>query len=301
MDLRDIRAFVMAGELLHFGKAADRTHVTQSALSKQIHRLENEIGGTLFERNTTRTRLTPLGRALHSEAKNVVEQMSRFKERAKNAAIGMLGTLRVGFGDAAKSAVPIAISRFREVRPDVQIELYELSAHHQIEALKDGSLDVGFCRLGSPKDWPTLPIIRAGLVAVLPTSYPPDLTITELGHLPLVTIMRSRAPAFHDHAMNYLTHLGVRVESLQTVSHFSTAVALADAGVAWAIVPSSTSFEYVRARVLPIQDERAQWDIGLIRPPGETDVLVNAFWSVVADLHSDNGFRPRQPPSLGAH
>ena len=290
MDIRDIRAFAMAGDLLHFGKAADRTHVTQSALSKQIHRLENEIGGTLFERNTTRTKLTPLGRALLGDAQTVVDVMSRFMERARNAATGMLGTLRIGFGDAAKMAAPIAISRFREVQPDVQIELYEMSAHHQIEAMKEGTLDVGFCRLGEPKDWPTLPIIRAGFVAVLPTNYPEDISITDLGNRPLATIMRSRAPAFHDHAMNYLMQQGIRVQSLQTVSHFSTAVALADAGVAWAIVPSSTSFEYVRARVMPIEDERAQWEIGLIRPPGDPDILVSSFWSVVADLRAGNEF-----------
>ena len=290
MDIRDIRAFVMAGELLHFGKAADRTHVTQSALSKQIHRLEIEIGGTLFERNTTRTRLSPLGRALHCEAQTVVEVMSRFTERARNAALGKLGTLRIGFGDAAKMAVPVAISRFREIRPDVQIELYELSAHHQIEALKEGTLDVGFCRLSGPKDWPTLPIIRAGLVAVLPTRYPEDIPLMELGNRPLATIMRSRAPAFHDHTMNYLMQMGICVQFLQTVSHFSTAVALADAGVAWAIVPSSTSFEYVRARVMPIEDERAQWEIGLIRPPGEPDLLIDSFWSAVTDLKAENGF-----------
>ncbi|MBE2294962.1 MAG: LysR family transcriptional regulator [Phycisphaerales bacterium] len=290
MDIRDIRAFVLAGELLHFGKAADRMHVTQSALSKQIHRLESEIGGALFERNTTRTKLTPLGRALHNDARMVVDVMVRFTERAKNAATGILGTLRIGFGDAAKIAAPIAISHFRELRPDVQIELYELSAHHQIEALKEGTLDVGFCRLIEPKGWPTLPIIRTGLVAVLPTSYPEGILLTELGNRPLATIMRSRAPAFHDHVINYLLQLGIHIQSLQTVSHFSTAVALADAGVAWAIVPSSTSFEYVRARIMPIDDERAQWDIGLVRPPGEPGVLVDLFWSMVAKLRAENEF-----------
>ena len=290
MDIRDIRAFAMAGELLHFGKAADRMHVTQSALSKQIHRLETEIGGTLFERNTTRTKLTPLGRALHSDAQTVVDVMARFTERAKNAATGVLGTLRIGFGDAAKAAAPIAISRFRERRPDVQIELYEMSAHHQLEAMKEASLDVGFCRLPGPIDWPTLSVIRTGFVAVLPSSYPESIPIAELGNRPLATIMRSRAPAFHDHVMTYLTQLGVRVQSLQTVTQFSTAVALADAGVAWAIVPSSTSFEHVRARVMRIDDARAQWDIGLIRPPGVPGILVDSFWSVVAELREENGF-----------
>ena len=51
MELRDLKAFVTLGEVLHFGQAAARQHITQSALSKQIRRLEGEFGGELFERN----------------------------------------------------------------------------------------------------------------------------------------------------------------------------------------------------------------------------------------------------------
>ncbi|MGL5284545.1 MAG: LysR family transcriptional regulator, partial [Aeromonas sp.] len=50
MELRDLKAFVLLGELLHFGQAAQRQHVTQSALSKQIRRLEQALGAPLFER-----------------------------------------------------------------------------------------------------------------------------------------------------------------------------------------------------------------------------------------------------------
>uniref|UniRef100_UPI003F66C9D8 LysR family transcriptional regulator n=1 Tax=Aeromonas hydrophila TaxID=644 RepID=UPI003F66C9D8 len=62
------------GEVLHFGQAAVRQHVTQSALSKQIRRLEEELGGELFERNASTTRLTGLGRALYEDARAVVIQ-----------------------------------------------------------------------------------------------------------------------------------------------------------------------------------------------------------------------------------
>ncbi|MGL6480740.1 LysR family transcriptional regulator, partial [Aeromonas caviae] len=58
MELRDLKAFVTLGEVLHFGQAAARQHVTQSALSKQIRRLEADLGGELFERNAGSTRLT---------------------------------------------------------------------------------------------------------------------------------------------------------------------------------------------------------------------------------------------------
>ncbi|MGL4205672.1 MAG: LysR family transcriptional regulator, partial [Aeromonadaceae bacterium] len=69
MELRDLKAFVTLGEVLHFSQAALRQHVTQSALSKQIRRLEQELGGELFERSASSTQLTALGRTLYAEAK----------------------------------------------------------------------------------------------------------------------------------------------------------------------------------------------------------------------------------------
>ncbi|MBP6712073.1 MAG: LysR family transcriptional regulator, partial [Propionivibrio sp.] len=255
MELRDLRAFATLGELLHFGQAAERMHVTQSALSKQIQRLEGEFGGALFERGQAGTRLTPLGRALHAEAQTIVDGVHRFSHRARQAAQGVLGTLRIGFGVTSRTIAPAAISRFRAIRPDVQIELMEVSARHQIQAMREGTMDIGFCRLPVPEGWPTLHCIQANLVAVLPSDYGEQLSLEELVRRPMVTIARTRSPAFHDHVMSYLTRKGLRIQALQTTTDFYTAVALAEAGVAWAIVPSSTPYEPTRACVKILGDE----------------------------------------------
>ena len=110
MEFRDLRAFVTLGDLLHFGHAADRLHVTQSALSKQIQRLESNIGGPLFDRNASFTRLTPVGRDLHEEARTLLDGIGRFSDRAQQAAQGMLGTLRIAFGVSSKAITLRAIS-----------------------------------------------------------------------------------------------------------------------------------------------------------------------------------------------
>ncbi|MFT3848762.1 MAG: LysR family transcriptional regulator [Propionivibrio sp.] len=292
MELRDLRAFATLGELLHFGQAAERMHVTQSALSKQIQRLEGEFGGALFERGQAGTRLTPLGRALHAEAQTIVDGVSRFAHRARQAAQGVLGTLRIGFGVTSRTIAPAAISRFRVLRPDVDIELMEVSARYQIQAMREGTMDIGFCRLPVPDGWPTLHCIQASLVAMLPSDYEENLSLEELVRRPMVTIARTRSPAFHDHVMSYLTRKGLRVQALQTTTDFYTAVALAEAGVAWAIVPSSTPYEPARARLKTFDDEAARWQIGLVRPPGEAGGLVETFWSVVAGIRAEQGLLP---------
>lgn len=84
MELRDLKAFVTLGEVLHFGQAAARQHVTQSALSKQIRRLEADLGGELFERNAGSTRLTVLGRALYADACTLVAQSEQLARSARD-------------------------------------------------------------------------------------------------------------------------------------------------------------------------------------------------------------------------
>jgi len=283
MEFRDLKAFALLGEILHFRRTAERLHLTQSALSKQIQRLEAAFGGSLFERGVGTTRLSPLGLALHAEAKALVDAASRLEQHARQAAQGSLGTLRIGFGIGTKAIAIQAIARFRSARPDVQIELHEISARHQLAAMGEGRLDLGFCRLPAPPGWPSLPVLQEALVAVLPSGYPDPVELADLGRHPLVLMDRKRSPAFHDHAMGYLAQRGLRIITCQAVTDFSTAIALVEAGVGWAVVPSWTPVQ-PGLRVLRFDDPAARWEIGLVRPPGEPGGIVAGFWRIVAEL-----------------
>jgi len=284
IELRDLRAYVTLGETLHFRRAAERLHLTQSALSKQIQRLEAFFGGPLFERSAGATRLTRLGRSLLPDATALIESANRLSVRGKAAAQGIVGSLRIGFGVTTKTIAPLAISRFRELRPDVQISLQEMSTRHQYQAMIDGTLDVGFCRQPAPPGWPALTVQEDSLLALVPESYPQDITLEELAQRPLVTIDRARAPAFYDHLMNFLAQRGLNVTTVQTVNAFTSAQALAAAGVGWAVVPGSFGPGGDGARVFDFNDARSRWQVGLVRPPGEVDGLVSLFWEMVADV-----------------
>ncbi len=289
MELRDLRAFVTLADLLHFTEAAERLHVTQSALSKQIRRLEDDLGGALFSRSNAGTRLTPLGRDLQADARKLVNAADALGHKARASLNGSAGTLRIGFGVGTKLFVPAAISRFRLERPGVEITLNDLSSHHQVQALIEGRLDLAFCRLPAPAGWPHLPVVAARFMAVIPASWSPALTLPELASQPVSIIEYHRAPAFHTHLMNYLAGKGLRIAQIQPVQDFVSVVALAAAGVAWGVVPSSTSIDDPGVRVVPLQDEAASWLIGLMRPPGETSALVGAFWGLVAGMLEDGG------------
>ncbi|MFQ2198247.1 LysR substrate-binding domain-containing protein [Aeromonas hydrophila] len=300
MELRDLKAFVTLGEVLHFGQAAVRQHVTQSALSKQIRRLEEELGGELFERNASSTRLTVLGRALYQDASALVAANEQLSRTARDVLAGNSGTLRIGFGVATKILVPAAIARFRTERPQVTIELNDLSTHHQLLALSEGKLDLGFCRLPAPKGWHCLPVVRAHFVAVLPASYAGVRELADLVDKPLAILRRDKAPSFYDHLMNYLAQSGLRFRDIQYVNDFAAGVATAAADIAWTLVPSSTTIEHPDVLTLPLHDTEASWIIGLIRPPHSKGPLIDAFWQIVADLSEpaptlQAGPSPEQP------
>ena len=284
MELRDLKAFVTLGEVLHFGQAAVRQHVTQSALSKQIRRLEEVLGGELFERNASSTRLTVLGRALYQDASALVAASEQLGRTARDVLAGNSGTLRIGFGVATKILVPAAIARFRTERPQVTIELNDLSTHHQLLALSECKLDLGFCRLPAPKGWHCLPVVRAHFVAVLPGSYAGVRELADLVDKPLAILRRDKAPSFYDHLMNYLAQSGLRFRDIQYVNDFAAGVATAAADIAWTLVPSSTTIEHPDVLTLPLCDTEASWIIGLIRPPHSKGPLIDAFWQIVADL-----------------
>ncbi|GGP21100.1 LysR family transcriptional regulator [Silvimonas iriomotensis] len=288
MELRDLRAFVTLADLLHFTEAADRLHVTQSALSKQIKRLESDLGGALFSRSNAGTQLTPLGRDLLTDAHKLVNGADALAWKARASLGGNAGTLRIGFGVGTKVFVPAAISRFRAARPEVQIELNDLSSQHQIQALIEGRLDLAFCRLPAPTGWPHIPVVVARFIAIIPASWSPALTLAELASQPVSIIDHHRAPAFHAHLMNYLAGQDLRVAQIQPVQDFVSVVALAAAGIAWGIVPSSTSIDDPGVRIMPLTDPAASWLIGLMRPPGKASALVAAFWGTVEEMLGDN-------------
>lgn len=281
MELRDLKAFVVLGERLHFGQAASRLHITQSALSKQIRRLEEEVGAPLFTRNANSTRLTELGSALLDDATQLLDDSQAWLRKAADLQAGRSGSLRIGFGASTHSLLPGLIARFRQQRPQVRITLSDLSSHHQWQAMREGRLDLGFCRLPAPSGWPSLPVLQDSFQAVLPPDYPPDTALQSLGNLPLVIIRRDLAPAYHDQVQYYLASSALDCRDILPVTDFPAAVALVAAGLGWALLPASTSLGGQPVCCILLQHAAATWQIGLIRPPGVAGPLLEHFWEMV--------------------
>ncbi|MFR9721220.1 LysR family transcriptional regulator [Aeromonas diversa] len=286
MEYRDLRAFVTLSEQLHFGQAAQRLHLTQSALSKQLKRLEAQLGAPLFERGPGATRLTALGLALLDEARELVERSERLPRLAQEVLAGTRGTLRIGFGAPVRLLLPGAIARFRTHSPEVKITLHDLSTHHQLRALLEGELDLGCCRLPAPRGWFSRPLLRDHLVAVLPADYPPCANLGELATYPLAILRREKAPVFHDHLIHYLAQLGTPFAHLEPLSDFAAGIATAAAGIAWTLLPASIPVDHPGVRTLALTEPAASWPIGLMRPTAPDTPALAAFCDTLLEQAS---------------
>src|SRR5271167_2330777 len=103
VEIDELQSFVVLAGELHFGRAAKRLFVSQPALSKQIRRLEEKVGGSLFTRTRRKVEITEAGRVLFAGAESVLRNAGAALSLARDAAEGRAGTLRIGFGIASVS------------------------------------------------------------------------------------------------------------------------------------------------------------------------------------------------------
>lgn len=147
MELRRLRYFIAVAEELNFHRAAEKLHLGQSPLSKQIRKLEEEVGTPLLTRNTRRVELTHAGREFLEAARAIVAKSLDAAQRAQSVAAGRAGKLRVGYLTSLTNERFSAImTAFIGEYPDVELVLYDLVPEAILAALRERQIDVGFFR-----------------------------------------------------------------------------------------------------------------------------------------------------------
>ncbi|MER6079218.1 LysR family transcriptional regulator [Streptomyces sp. NPDC001833] len=210
MELRQLSYFVAVAEELHFGRAAERLHIVQSAVSQQIQRLERELGAELFDRSPRRVRITGAGERLLPEARAVLAAA----ERAR-AAVAAPAGLRIGTSTGLGAHLDRVLDAFARRAPDVPVELFSLPAAMGVPPLErsrewgslarvaGGRLDAAFVRAVEPVPGVRVrPLWPDPLVAALPATHPlagrAEIGVEELAGLPLALTERRTNPALVD-------------------------------------------------------------------------------------------------------
>jgi DNA-binding transcriptional LysR family regulator len=188
MELRHLRYFVGVAEELNFTRAARRLRVAQPALSRQIQQLEDEVGVKLFDRNHRSVALTAAGKALLEESRAVLAQTQRAIEVAQNTGRIAAGHLNIGYvWGLFHSLVPGHLAAFRTQHPQVTVNLLDITATAQAEALISGELDVGFIGFAYEADAARLAkkcIGTCDFIATLPENHP----ASRKGKVPLAAL-----------------------------------------------------------------------------------------------------------------
>lgn len=174
MDQRQLQAFVITAQELHFGRAAERLNLTGPPLGRLIRTLEDRIGTPLLTRTTRRVTLTPAGQAFLPHAQAILAQMDGAASLARRTASGHAGHLRLGYlGAASLHLLPRLWRHMTATHPDIQIDATELCTPDQRQALLAGELDAGLMALPVWHDrLSARPLIRIPLLAALPSTHP---------------------------------------------------------------------------------------------------------------------------------
>jgi DNA-binding transcriptional LysR family regulator len=193
MELRQLHYFVTLAEELHFGRAAERLHIVQPAVSQQLRRLEAELGTKLVDRSTRRVALTAAGQRLLPEARAALAAV----ERARAAVAGP-APLRLGTTTGLGERLPRLLARL-----DRPVELVRVPAAARLRLVAAGSLDAALIR--GEADAPGVrlePVWTDPLLVALPAAHPlagaEPLPLARLAELPLRLPARDANPPLVD-------------------------------------------------------------------------------------------------------
>jgi DNA-binding transcriptional LysR family regulator len=145
--IQQLRCFLVLAEELHFGRAAERLHISQPPLSRHIQSLESAVGVRLLDRAGRRVDLTPAGEVFRRECEQVLRRLDRGVRMARQVASGQAGDLVIGYVEPVGiDLLPRVLGDFRVLHPDHTLRLVEMHTLAQVEALSDGRIDCALLR-----------------------------------------------------------------------------------------------------------------------------------------------------------
>jgi DNA-binding transcriptional LysR family regulator len=253
IDTRQLRHFVAVADTLHFGRAAERLHMTQPPLSQSIMALERTLGAPLFIRTKRSVRLTPFGEQWLPQVHAALTALDALPQSAHRLRDGLSGHLSLSFVSTADySILPDLVRRYAESFPEVEIRLVEATSDVQIPALIAGERHAGIIipphDRALPEPLAYRRLVSEPLMAAIPAAWIEDgrlpvhnaiLPPEAIVDAPLILFPRTVAPAFHDLVTSYFAAQGQPARIVQEAIQMQTIISLVSAGLGVALVPAS--------------------------------------------------------------
>lgn len=297
MELRQLRYFVTVARERNFTRAAEKLHIAQPPLSRQIQQLEEELGVVLFDRGRRPLALTDGGRMLFEQAVQVLDRTDEMKALARRLLEAEKPHFSMGFvASTLYGYLPEVIRRYRVARPGVELTLLELTTMEQIAALKEGRIDVGFGRipfddpavdrtlLRNEKLWVALPIAHT----LAQQSGP--LKLAELGGCSLVVYPKSPRPSYADQVLALFRAHDLKPPAVHEVRELQTALGLVAADIGICLVPASVQ-RLRRDNVVyrPLDEAGAVSPIIMSTRKGDKSPEINHVFKLLKEMYRKEG------------
>lgn len=243
-DLQQLRYFVAVAETGHVGRAAERVHISQSPLSRQLQQLEARTGLDLFAREKKRLWLTAQGHEFLVEARRLLAQADRLAQHARDAAAGDEGTLVVAHVAAAVHAgvLATALRRFRLRAPRARLRLRAMRSAEQLQALREGAIDIGFAHAAADgDDLASTPLLDEPFLLAVPPGHAlaaprARLDLRRLDDEPFVSFDPVASPQAHARLISACAAAGFSPRIVQQAGDPLVALGLVHAGIGFAMV-----------------------------------------------------------------
>src|SRR3954462_9759230 len=137
MELRHLRSFLAVAETLNFSRAAERLHLSQPALSRQVQELESDLDVPLFSRQRGRVALTDAGRTLIEHARELLARSANAATHVQAVARGECATVEVGYAPSlAVQLLPLVLERLAQSHPSMNLRMHDMSSEEMVAGLK---------------------------------------------------------------------------------------------------------------------------------------------------------------------
>lgn len=249
ISTRQLRYFVEIADSGSFSAAAERLFIAQSALSRQIMALENQLNTPLFERTARQPRLTAAGEAFYPRARNLLSELLKAGELATQVGNGQLGTLRLSHSSTVpmSGALLQGISTWLDRCPGVSLDIAKLSSEAQLEEIADGRLDVGLLRLPVLRQREgirVVPLYSEQLLLAVPPNHPlarsqTPIELAQLRDEAFISIPHPQRGGLSYLSAELCMRAGFFPKAARVMSRKTTQLQLIQAGFGIALLPKS--------------------------------------------------------------
>ncbi|HEY1607977.1 MAG TPA: LysR family transcriptional regulator [Paraburkholderia sp.] len=294
MDLRQLRYFVAVVRERNFTRAAEQLRIAQPPLSRQIQLLEQEIGVPLLIRNTRPVRTTDAGRLVYEQAMQILGRVEQMQAAAKHVGLHQRTVMSIGFvASVLYSGLPTLLRKLRAQAPELDIQMVELMSLQQVQALKEGRIDLGFGRVRhSDPNVAGVVLHEEPLAVVVPVGSPmarsaAPIPIEELAGQKLIVYPKEPRPGFADQVLNVLHGDGVQLAEVLEVQEIQAALGLVAAEFGVCVIPSSARQIRQDVHCRLIDSDHATSPIILNHRVNDNSIYVELVKQLVKEMYSE--------------